>query len=330
MDFNIIKTIFSDIANAIRSKKGTDEDFLPTEFAGEIIRLETGSGDSNGGITDPYPTSTIMDIRGSFYQLSYNGCNNENTQRLIDGINWNNENALSYLCYMNKTITKIPEISDGTNITALDRAFHSATELTDINENMIYFTKLTAMNQFGNSTALSDVPRFDLSGCRAVDCSYFLQNNKNITRASDHGDWSACTSAVYFFAGCTALEVNEISTFRPTTCTSMFSGCTSLTDFGDIDCSRSSAHGGMFTGCVNLTRGRLINPIRLFDISPGHFGFEEDGTPVAERGLDQLVEDLVFSSAVRAITVNQTQYDYLDSKGLVDVARALNWSFTVA
>ncbi len=327
MNFNDIKTIFTDIANAIRTKTGSSDELLPSEFAEKISEIE---GNVSRVVVDPYPTTTFATMRGGYDKLISSNTTDEQCQVIFDSIDWENVEYVDNIANGAVSITKIPMFNPK-RLTSLTYAFYGSGVVNGPDECIVFPTTLESMSNMFSNTDLPYLPDFDLSSCASnLSCDSFFESNDVIQYTGDAGDYSRVYSYSSFFKSCTALIVNECTTFRPVICTNMFNTCLSLIDCGDIDMSRCISSSGMFGKCYKLSKGRLKGLVYTVDLSDTIFGFEEDGvTPLTERGLDQLVEDMGTPAKTQKLYVSDAQEAYLVENGLDVILNDKNWTIVV-
>ncbi|MDY2575750.1 MAG: BspA family leucine-rich repeat surface protein [Bacilli bacterium] len=116
-----IKTIFTNIANAIRTKKGTSAKYLPENMAEEISTIETGSSEDR--------LKKLLDATKSAYYLfyQYQGTSVSDLITYSDTENVTNMRDM----FENSKIETAPLINTS-NVTYMDYMFYQCSNLTTI------------------------------------------------------------------------------------------------------------------------------------------------------------------------------------------------------
>ena len=120
--------LFTSIANAIRTKKGTTELINATDFPNEIANLKTNN-------------AKITNASGLFY----NGARLEYMNEFLSLCeNITATNNMFYKC--NLTSLDLSGLLDTSEVTSMSSMFNSCEQLTQLNLSGCYTTKVTNMN----------------------------------------------------------------------------------------------------------------------------------------------------------------------------------------
>lgn len=222
----------TDVADAIREKKGTSETIQASDFDTEIENLPSGGGD-----LDEYINTTIS----------------ENTA-------YNNT-------FANRFIIKPLEININSSVTSLQSAF-SNFPAEIIFKNVDTSNVTTIEYTFSNSIRIKniDLSKFDFSNVKNINGTF--QNCSNL-KTINFGNITFSNYTGFFenfFKNCSSLEEVDTSKFSSTTQAPryMFSGCKKLKK---IDLSNLTVSGGfMWANFENCTSLEFLD-IRKFDLT---------------------------------------------------------------
>ena len=250
----------TDVADAIREKKGTTDTILASNFDTEIASIESGV-DINEYLSDTITKGTsssggwlktILKLRSpltiegtSAEYMFYKYPLNELPQ--LDTSNVTRMNQMFYYC---ENLTTIPQI-DTSNVTNMDEMFHHCINLTTIPQ--IDTSNVTTMvYMFGYCKNLTTIPQIDTS---------------SVTRMN------------FMFNDCTNLTtIPQLNGEKLTTIAGAFSFCESLENFnglinlGQAYSTTQSANSGNYkldlSACTALTEQSIINILNnLYDIA---------------------------------------------------------------
>ncbi len=231
---NNLSNFLTDVADAIRTKKGSEEPIAAADFDTEIENLPSGEDLSE------YFNNTISENTTSSTQF-------ELLKKLPDIVVDNNVTSLRYLFYNFKIgnntfkLASLPKVICGNNVTDMYSMYIAAgmdTNTTSIDLSGLDTSNVTTMtNMFENKQALTslDLSNFDFSS--VTDMSKMFSNCQAITKI----DLSNLApqrriAAVNLFNNCKKIEEIyldkwDLANYSPNNPAGMFYGCgSSLTD----------------------------------------------------------------------------------------------------
>lgn len=159
-----LNAVFTDIANAIREKKGTVDQMQPINMAFEIANLPSGGN----------TLKTLLDAKGSSARLFY-GYSGTSVEGLILYSDTSNATDMSYMFYECYHLTSIPRL-DTSKVTKMEAMFESCRVLKTIPQ--LDTSKVTSMSQiFRFCNRLETIPQLDVSNVENFyeafrNCSY--------------------------------------------------------------------------------------------------------------------------------------------------------------
>lgn len=183
---NNLNDFLTDIADAIRTKKGTEDPINAQDFATEISNIEGGAGSGSG--TPVRPTYTgHADAEG----LRAIGWTDEDIAYYQEnGVNWNEEDDQYHL------------VSDD------NKALYgvlTADDIADYKDRIVYLPKIdtsgkTNMNyMFDSCYSLVSIPQLDTSN--VTNISYMFQSCRSLVSIPQL-DTAKVTNMSYMFDGC--------------------------------------------------------------------------------------------------------------------------------
>ena len=228
-----LNAVFTDIANAIRGKKGTTDQIKPINMADEIANLPSGGGETvelsvtQNGTYVPDEGTTYSKVSVNVPQSVASGT----VKTLFDATK---KCSNLFSGYKGTSIDGLISYSDTSNVTDMNHMFYSCSSLTTI-----------PLFDTSSVTNMSDM----FSGCKALTTIPQL-------------DTSSVTSMSYMFNYCSKLTtVPQLDTSKVTNMSSMFKSCSSLTTIPLLVTSSVTYMSSMFEGCSK------INALPLFDTS---------------------------------------------------------------
>ena len=238
----------TDVADAIREKKGTTDTILASNFDTEIASIE-GGVDINEYLSDTITsgnnslggwTKTIKKMRSpltvegtSAEYMFYNCPVNELPQ--LDTSNVTNMSHMFTIC---ANLTTIPQINTS-NVTNMDYMFSGCANLTTTSQ--LDTSNVTDMRYMFNScTNLTTIPQINTSN--VTDMRYMFNNCTNLT------------------------TIPQINTSNVTNMSLMFANCANLTTIPQLDTSNVTDMSHMFTGCRKITTIPQLNGEKLINV----------------------------------------------------------------
>lgn len=220
----------TDVADAIRTKKGTSETIPAEDFDTEIENLPSGGGDYNvkvdtsksysGGLSSLITEIGNIDASEMTSMKSFfSGCINLKTSPALDTSSVTNMNSMFRTC---RAMTSIPLLNTS-NVTDMSYMFNGCSQLTTVPQlNTSKVENMTSM--FDSCTSLTTVSISDVSS---------LKNTLNM------------------FNGCTSLgsvTFNSIDVCSPTNMGNTFNSCRVLRyiDMRNFDFSNVTSYSNMF------------------------------------------------------------------------------------
>ena len=199
---NNLNAVFTDIANAIRDKKGSVNTIKPINMADEILTIETKSfvysALESKGTNWSYAFYVDTSYKTVFYYMT------ELSENDIPPSN--NVVDMSYMFYYCTKLTSIPLI-DTSGCTNMSYMFQSCSSLTSIPQ--LNTSKVTTMtNMFYGCSSLTSIPQIDTS--KVTSISYMFDGCSSLTSIPQI-DTSKVTSISYMFFGCYVLEKIDIT-----------------------------------------------------------------------------------------------------------------------
>lgn len=268
------RNFLTDVANAIREKKGTTDTIPASNFDTEIASIDgSGSGkyvprhilfreytgtDLNEEISN-LDTSNIVNMTDMFYS-----CQNITS---IDISQWNTSNVtsmkemfggcnnLTNVNVSNLDTSKVVDISllfntcskltsldlstwDVSNVngTGLDSTFSSCTSLENLNINNWKISNITSLSgTFANCTKIKSLDLSDWDVSQVTNATRFLVYAYALTSLNIDGwDTSKIKSASNMFYGCKFTSLPQLDASSMTSISSIFTSCSNLTDFGGL------------------------------------------------------------------------------------------------
>ena len=208
---NSLGNFLTDVANAIREKKGTTDTILASNFDTEIASIESGVdineylSDTITSGTDALPgwLKTVKKIRNPltvegtsatymFYRYPLNELPQLDTSNIIN---------MSYMFGYCNNLTTIPQI-DTSNVTDISFMFNSCTSLTTIPQ--INTSNATNMRfMFNNCARITTIPQINTSN--VTDISFMFNSCTSLTTIPELNGKKLIN--IYFaFDNCTSLE----------------------------------------------------------------------------------------------------------------------------
>lgn len=255
-----LSNFLSDVASAIRNKKGTTGTIPASNFDTEIASIESGV-DINEYLSDTITKGTsssggwlktILKLRSPL---------------TIEGT------SAEYMFYQYR-LNELPQL-DTSNVTKMGNMFGGCTNLTTIPQ--IDTSNVTEMgNMFGYCSNLTTIPQIDTSKVNSM--TYMFGNCSNLTTIPQL-DTSSVTRMDEMFKYCRNLTtIPQLNGEKLTSIAGAFSFCESLENFNGIinlgqaylttQSANYSNYNLVLTNSTKLTEQSIINILNnLYDIA---------------------------------------------------------------
>ena len=195
---NNLTAVFTDIANAIRDKKGSVDTIKPINMADEILTISSG-----GSIKDFITTRNA--------QFLFYNCTTLTSEQLASILKYDDTSGATNIYYMFckcTSLTTIPLI-DTSSATEMRYMFENCSSLTTIP--LLDTSSCTNMSyMFEECSKLTSIPQLDTS--KVTYMSYMFGNCNYLTTIPQL-DTSSCTNMSYMFFYCRRLEKIDITKF---------------------------------------------------------------------------------------------------------------------
>lgn len=263
---NNLNAVFTDIANAIRDKKGSVDTIKPINMADEILTIETKS--------TIYKTLESMGTNWSYalYGYVYSSYADNNysvfyymTELKGSDIPPSSTNVLdmSYMFFNCKYLKNIPFFNTS-SCTNMKNMIYGCLSLTTIPQ-LDTSSCTDAQSMFGNCEKLTTIPQLDFSSCKNM-LELFV-NCSNLTSIPQL-DTSSCTNMSSLVRNCYVLEKIDITKLSNGNNSSFAYNCYSLKTLiiRTMD-TIPSLSSNAFTNCYHFygTRNNAYNPDGLKD-----------------------------------------------------------------
>jgi surface protein len=262
---NNLTDFLTDIANAIRTKKGTKDPINAQDFATEISSIYGGN---TGSTTPSVPTPVRPTYTGhaDAEGLRAIGWTEEDIAYYQEnGVNWNEEDDQYHLVsddnkalygvltannissYKDR-IVYLPKI-DTSNVTSMNNMFYECYSLVSIPE--LDTSNVTSMSHmFYNCSSLVSIPELDTSKVTNISSMF---NHCHSLVSIPELDTSKVTIMSYMFNYCYSLvSIPELDTSKVTSMSNMFNYCYSLVSIPELDTSSVTSMSYMFNYCYSL------------------------------------------------------------------------------
>ena len=232
---NNLKDLLTDVADAIRRKKGTTDLINPQDFSAEIDAIESGGGGSDRptivwtGHADAEGLRAIgwTDEDIAYYQ--------EN------GVNWNEEDDEYH------------------KVTDDNKALYgvlTANNISTYKDRIVYLPKIdtsakTTMSQmFSNCNSLVAIPQLDTANVNNMRNMFqYCYSLVSIPQL----DTTKVTDMSSMFSGCSSItSIPQLNTYNVTDMSSMFNNCFSIRSIPPLDTPNVMSMGYMFNYCYSI------------------------------------------------------------------------------
>ena len=269
----------TDVAIAIRNKKGTTDTIVASNFDTEIESIETGGGTTEPIFTGHYDTEGLRQIGWTDEEIEYYNQN---------GVQWNssednyfkltqtelagddskntrfipkNSTKTSFNNY-NKLLA-IPQL-DTSNVTTMESMFSHCYSLTMIPQ--LDTGNVTSMNNmFYDCYSLTTIPQLNTGNVTNMhNMFYDCYSLKTIPQL----DTSNVTNMNNTFNGCYSLKtIPQLDTGNVTNMDNMFSSCRSLTTIPQLNTGNVTSMNNMFASCFSLETVPQLNTSNVTSIA---------------------------------------------------------------
>ncbi len=230
----------TDVADAIRTKKGTSDTMQASDFDTEIENLPSGG---------KYAPRYVC-----FYY--YNGTELDDE---LANLNTSNITSMKYMFYNCFNLTSIDLTDwDTSKVTTMEQMFYNCQQLVSIDGlSNLNLGSLTSLARFAANSSVQSI-NIDVNNTGTIDVQSMFEGDRSLISATI-SNLKNITAINSMFSQCANLEtVNMTSCTLSSNCrylTGMFYNCSSLTtlDLSWIIASQQFySTDNMFNGCVNL------------------------------------------------------------------------------
>ena len=155
---NNLNAVFTDIANAIREKKGSEQAIKPVNMAEEIANIPQGGS-----------LKSLLDATKSCFYLfmNYNGTSVEGLISYSDTSSVVNMSSMFYGC---ASLASIPQL-DTSKVTSMSSMFYGCASLASIPQ--LDTSKVTDMyGTFEKCSSLETIPQLNVSNVTRMDSAF--------------------------------------------------------------------------------------------------------------------------------------------------------------
>ena len=244
-----LTNFLTDVASAIKQKKGDSTNILASDFDTEITNLPSGGGN----VAHPDFVS-FANYQGTTLDISW--LRTDNITSMV--------NMFNYCQYLTSIdVSKF----DTTNVTSMMSMFNTCRAFTSIDVSNFKGDNLTDVSSmFASCSNLTNITLNGFDTSKVANASYMFSGCSNIVNMDlSVLDLSSLTNLAGMFNNCSKLENVDLSSATNTKITSLgnlFQNCTKLTTFkipiidnANVSCSFSN----MFYGCSSLVNADLTN-----------------------------------------------------------------------
>lgn len=221
----------TDVAIAIRNKKGTTDTIVASNFDTEIESIETGGGTTEPIFTGHYDTEGLRQIGWTDEEINYYN---------QKGVQWN----ASEDNYFKLTQTELAG---------------------DDSKNTRFIPKNSTKTSFNNYYKLLAIPNINTNNNTGTSSMF---NNCYLLTTIPQLDTSNVTNMNRMFYNCYSLTtIPQLDTSKVTTMSSMFHSCNSLITIPQLDTSSVIYMNGMFNSCTSLITVPQLNTSSVTDMN---------------------------------------------------------------
>ena len=284
-----LSNFLSDVASAIREKKGTTDTIPANTFDTEIASIEGGGKYAPRLISFYGYTGTELDDEianldtSNVTSMAYMFYNNNNLQSL-DLSNFNTSNATnmqSMFLGCQKLTTLDLTSFDTSQVTSISNMFYNCTQLTTLDLTSFDTSQVTSMSYmfyYCQSLTTLDLSSFNTSN--VTNMSYMFYNCTQLTTLDlSNFDTLKVTNFYQMFYRCNKIvSIPKLNASVSTNVNFFAYDCIALTDFGGLEnlgqaySTKQSANYSSYkldlSTCTALTEQSLINVLtNLYDIA---------------------------------------------------------------
>ena len=255
-----LTNFLTDIATAIKTKKGTSAAIPASNFDTEIASIETAKPIK---LEDKQVSITMNETRRIVANSLYDGLSSVTVEVLVpEGVSKYSPKWISFANYTDSWLTEETANLDTSKLTTMSSMFNGCTKLYGLDLSTWNTSKVVDMSgMFYNCQNIRDylyVTNFNTS--KVTNMSSMFSNCMTV-RSLDLGsfDTSNVTNMSYMFNYCerlNSLNISSFNTSKVTTFESMFSKCRGITtlDLSHFDSSKCTNFKEMFRDATNLQR----------------------------------------------------------------------------
>ena len=280
---NTLGNFLTDVADAIRKKKGTTDTILASNFDTEIASIESGvdineylsdtitkgTSSSGGWLKTIIKLRSPLTVEGTSAEYMFYGCPLNELPQLDTSSVTNMSNMFSG-CINLATIPQL-DTSSVTNMTYMFRGCASLATIPQIDTSSV--TNMS--NMFCNCTSLATIPQLDTSS--VTNMSNMFCNCISLATIPQL-DTSSVTNMTYMFSDCINLAtIPQLDGGKLTSVAYTFNNCKSLENFNGIinlgqaylttQSANYSNYKLVLSNSTKLTEQSIINILNnLYDI----------------------------------------------------------------
>lgn len=245
----------TDVAIAIRNKKGTTDTIVASNFDTEIESIETGGGTTEPIFTGHYDTEGLRQIGWTDEEIEYYNQN---------GVQWNSSEDNYFKLTQtelagddSKNTRFIPKNSTKTSF----NNYYKLLAIPNINTN----NNTGTSSMFNNCYLLTTIPQLDTSNVTNMNRMFY--NCYSLTMIPLLNT-SKVTTMNNMFSSCYSLKtIPLLDTSSVTDMSSMFHSCYSLITIPQLDTSSVIYMNGMFNNCNSLITIPQLNTSSVTDMN---------------------------------------------------------------
>lgn len=253
----------TDVADAIREKKGTSNPINPQDFSAEIASIQSGG----------------EGFSWDFSRIGYTSDNTTLLQQFEDAIAYSEEKARTF--------------------TPSNASTHFREDKDLIFAPLVDISSVTNVDgMFKSSSAMLVVPKLDFSQATAV--SNLFYNCTALSCLADELDFSSAKAAGNLFYNCAVIsEIPVMKTPLATNMNQLFRSCSCLKKIKELDFGSVTSFGSAFYGC-GLLEFALIKNIGKSSLATFDFSGATNWGTGGEGNRQSLIDSLITYSYDRA------------------------------